>query len=375
MNMPDPRPDLTYLLYWDDDSIPLEAGITIGSHIDNDIVVGGEDILDYHVRVELSERGPVLVPLDNGSIGINGISSQTPVQVIIGDIIVIGHAVMQLGIEIELESEAQQWTLYAEDGGPSYPLSGEVSIGRGEQAAIRLYDEHISRHHARILERRGYLWVQDLGSANGTYINDRPLLGGARLFHGDTITFDKVRYQVVATGPELTPAKSYDEPLLPTHTKHPSPALDDTRTSRQQGVSTDTVNLPEVTEPGVYLLSLNVEDPLPIRRLAVGENTIGRAESCNVVIDHSTVSAEHAQIVVRPERAVITNLMATNGTIVNGQNIDTVELKDMDTLSFGDHGFVYREVVEQSQPFWRETRTWTTGGIILALIVLLTLLL
>ncbi|HJZ88569.1 MAG TPA: GGDEF domain-containing protein [Polyangia bacterium] len=56
--------------------------------------------------------------------------------------------------------------------GEMYKVIGEVMIiGRGSHADIQVVDEGISRRHARILCAAGGVWVEDLGSTNGTFVN------------------------------------------------------------------------------------------------------------------------------------------------------------------------------------------------------------
>jgi hypothetical protein len=81
--------------------------------------------------------------------------------------------------------------------GMIYDLDGEVVLGRGEQAAIRLDDPYASARHAHIFEQGGILAIEDLGSTNGTYLNEelletpRPLHPGDRLRIGDSeFTFE-----------------------------------------------------------------------------------------------------------------------------------------------------------------------------------------
>jgi two-component system, cell cycle response regulator len=47
----------------------------------------------------------------------------------------------------------------------------EIILGRAADAAIRLHDDGVSRHHARIVQVQGELCIEDLGSANGTLLN------------------------------------------------------------------------------------------------------------------------------------------------------------------------------------------------------------
>jgi DNA-binding winged helix-turn-helix (wHTH) protein len=64
---------------------------------------------------------------------------------------------------------------------------GEHLIGRGPDAAIRLYTPLISRHHARIRVRATQLTLEDLGSKNGTLVNGERVKGSIELHSGDTI--------------------------------------------------------------------------------------------------------------------------------------------------------------------------------------------
>src|SRR5207244_2657527 len=49
--------------------------------------------------------------------------------------------------------------------------SPETVIGRGAQAQIRIIDENISRQHARLFRAGDSLFIEDLKSANGTWVN------------------------------------------------------------------------------------------------------------------------------------------------------------------------------------------------------------
>lgn len=83
------------------------------------------------------------------------------------------------------------------DPGMIYDLDGDIVLGRGNQAEIRLEDPFASSAHARVFEQGGILAVEDLGSTNGTYLNEellespRPLHPGDRLRIGDSMfTFE-----------------------------------------------------------------------------------------------------------------------------------------------------------------------------------------
>jgi hypothetical protein len=78
------------------------------------------------------------------------------------------------------------------DSGMIYDLDGDIVLGRGDHAEIRLEDPFASARHARIYEQGNILVVEDLGSTNGTYLNEelletpRPLHPGDRVRIGDS---------------------------------------------------------------------------------------------------------------------------------------------------------------------------------------------
>ena len=86
----------------------------------------------------------------------------------------------------------------AVDNSVDYPLEDFNLIGRSQDATIRLTDAGISRQHATIRREGRHWWITDLGSANGSYVNDvaisaaRALRSGDRLQLGTLVlTFDQ----------------------------------------------------------------------------------------------------------------------------------------------------------------------------------------
>ncbi|HEX8435730.1 FHA domain-containing protein [Archangium sp.] len=68
----------------------------------------------------------------------------------------------------------------------------EVNIGRTSENDVLLKDSGVSRRHVRISERLGHYFAQDLGSSNGTLVNDKPLSGEQELHTGDRISLGPV---------------------------------------------------------------------------------------------------------------------------------------------------------------------------------------
>jgi len=75
------------------------------------------------------------------------------------------------------------------DEGDEFPLnSAPVTVGRGGQNDLVLTgDEFASARHARIEARPDGVWVQDLDSTNGTYVNGSRVIGAKLLVEGDIL--------------------------------------------------------------------------------------------------------------------------------------------------------------------------------------------
>ena len=76
--------------------------------------------------------------------------------------------------------------------GMIYDLDADLVLGRGDRAEIRLEDPFASARHARVYEQGNIVVIEDLGSTNGTYLNEellespRPLHPGDRVRIGDS---------------------------------------------------------------------------------------------------------------------------------------------------------------------------------------------
>ena len=73
------------------------------------------------------------------------------------------------------------------ESGDVFELGDFCVIGRNEDVAIRLSHPGISRQHASIRREGRNYWLVDLGSANGTFVNDVALTSARALRHGDRL--------------------------------------------------------------------------------------------------------------------------------------------------------------------------------------------
>jgi two-component system, cell cycle response regulator len=89
--------------------------------------------------------------------------------------------------------------------GPSmgcrYPLRDkQLILGRGDDCDIRIQDNSVSRKHAKIEPSADGYFVSDLGSTNGTFVNDRQLDGPANVQDGDYLRVGNCIYRYLTGG-------------------------------------------------------------------------------------------------------------------------------------------------------------------------------
>jgi len=71
--------------------------------------------------------------------------------------------------------------------GMEYEVGDGAVLGRGDQAEIRLEDPFASSRHARLVRQGGAVVLEDMGSTNGTYLNEELLSGPQPLHPGDRV--------------------------------------------------------------------------------------------------------------------------------------------------------------------------------------------
>ena len=79
--------------------------------------------------------------------------------------------------------------------GEHFDLFGGVSLGRSADADIRLDDRYASGIHARVFNRGGGYFAEDMNSTNGTLLNSRELHGEAELSPGDVIRIGDTEFR------------------------------------------------------------------------------------------------------------------------------------------------------------------------------------
>lgn len=85
--------------------------------------------------------------------------------------------------------------------GQELSIDRDMLVGRHQTADIILQAAEISRKHAAFLIKDQALWVQDLGSSNGTFVNDVRIEAETLLKQGDIVQFATIPFSILAYEP------------------------------------------------------------------------------------------------------------------------------------------------------------------------------
>jgi predicted component of type VI protein secretion system len=88
-------------------------------------------------------------------------------------------------------------------------LPGETVVGRGVHCHLRFNDPAVSRMHARFIVQENRVLLEDLGTTNGTLLNDERVSGTRILAHGDRVTIGR-RVLAIKIVPDATVGAAAD---------------------------------------------------------------------------------------------------------------------------------------------------------------------
>lgn len=189
----------------------VEKLFSIGRDRDNHLVLDEPDIAPVQARLITTADKTFLK--DNHSDSGCFVNGQriTQREILPGDELRFGSVELEvLPPEGEGDTDAEPWRLVASGSwlaGQSFavPPSGTVVAGRSEHCDIVIPGSHLSRRHAELWIENHQLRIRDLGSVNGTFLNDRPVTESPAR-SGDELRLDVYTFKVVA--PETDPGQN-----------------------------------------------------------------------------------------------------------------------------------------------------------------------
>jgi len=103
--------------------------------------------------------------------------------------------------------------------------------------------------------------------------------------------------------------------------------------------------------PKMPVVGLLMDRDYPTQRLDIAKPTlvVGRSQESDLVVDHNTVSRQHATIKLEGEQFYLYDMASTNGTFVNDEQIhEPTALVDGMTVRFGERAFIFKVISLES---------------------------
>lgn len=99
------------------------------------------------------------------------------------------------GMPPELHPRLEVVAAMGRESGTVFELDGEATLGRAKTADLQIEDPFASSAHARIFPSGNSMYIEDLGSTNGTFLNERQLEGPEQLRSLDSIRIGDTEYR------------------------------------------------------------------------------------------------------------------------------------------------------------------------------------
>ena len=217
--------------------------------------------------------------------------------------------------------------------GTRFPINKETTtIGRSSASDIDLVnDDTASRVHAQLTRHGEQLYVEDMGSTNGTYVNGERISSVVPLGLGDELRVGITSLWCVdsdaSEDTRIRPAASTDM-----HSEaRPEGIADNQATAEMNDYDRQSERLQETMIVELDTpVELVVEDSkiftagtrFPINKETT---TIGRSSASDIdLVNDDTASRVHAQLTRHGEQLYVEDMGSTNGTYVNGERISSV---------------------------------------------------
>lgn len=304
--------------------------VTLGRNASNDFVLDSLRTSDFHAEIHLDAEGLYIVDLlSTGGTFVNDHRITAKHRLNSWDSIRLGTTILE--INDPKTCRPGSWALRTESdllSSQFFALKDTTVVGRDPDCDLSIDCHLLSRHHAELSVEKGQLRIVDLNSRNGTYLNDKKVVGEHIAVPGDELRFDQQRFIIV--GPASAEIQNgQDDDLTGVRTKIPE----------QSAVDPTLAPTPQVSDsaviPAAVLISETKNDANSRFSLDKPRINLGRGSDNDLVISDPSVSKKHATILLVDNHWELTDNCSSNGITVNGRSVKKIFLEHGDKIEIG----------------------------------------
>lgn len=349
----------------------VDSTIKIGSDSSCDIVVAESDVDPTHVELDITPDEILLRNVSpTRSVFINEVPVVKEHKLDAWDVIRLGKSELEIidplnekveddSPEIEAKTvirpAVSPWMLK----GVSAPLDGQYFslangfvIGRDEKNDIVVPLSYVSRNHAKIALRKQKLYIEDLNSSNGTYVNGDSIKS-CELRNGDEIRIDEFIFSVIG-------------PVTKVDSKPRTMVRDAKKRKAKQNQLSDTGQQKKIlASKRVFLHGLSADVLGKVFEITNVENHISRMLGHHLSTSEKSVSARHVYLSETDIGWEMKNDGASDGLLVNGKMQSRAVLQDGDEVIVGGTQLKFQSVGEQPLNYAKQAKAGSSKSLLI----------
>ncbi len=330
----------------------VDSTFLIGSNSGCDITIEEDGVAPQHAELTINQDDILLKNIsENRSVFINDIPVIKEQALNAWDVIRLGGTELEIIDPLSERSQppkAQQepeqqtiiraavspWMLKANSApldGQYFSLTDGAILGRDKSSEVVVPLSYISRQHAKFAIRNERLYVDDLNSSNGTFVNGEKIKS-CELFNGDELRLDEFIFNLI--GPENKNNKKPRTIVRAKDDKKPKSAKNATK-SKTKNNSQAKVSSNSEASKKVFMHGLSHRIEGKVIEITQSHNHLSRMLGHHLSTSEQSVSARHVYLQETPLGWEIKNDGASDGLMVNGKMQAKAILQDGDELIVG----------------------------------------
>lgn len=183
--------------------VELTAGDECCLGSEGDVAICGKGVRSKHARIFMSNSDLHIEAIDRAPLAVNGKPADLPTPIADGDWLALGATILQVGVSLRDQPAP---------GPPERTFTTSLTsssirpvvIGRSPDCDFTVASPVVSRRHAQLLHDNGRVWLEDLESTNGTFVNRQRIAGRVPIQPGDKVEI--ATFAFIFTGEALVPA-------------------------------------------------------------------------------------------------------------------------------------------------------------------------